>query len=402
MLLDFFSHLRRSGLPVSTTEHLLLLEGLSKQVGVLDLQKFYLFARLCLIKDESLYDRFDQVFQDYWAGKEAAFDLNVDNIPQEWLRMADRDALTDEQKAMVEAMGGWDKLMETLAKRLEEQDEAHHGGSKWIGTRGTSPFGHGGFNPEGVRIGGKGGQGRAVKVWEQRRYKDLDGTRELGTRDFKIALRSLRRLTRDGRPDTLDLNGTIRATAQNAGLLDIKMRAERRNSVNVLLLLDIGGSMDYHSALCEQLFSAARTEFKHLEHFYFHNFIYEKVWKDNSRRHNDTVSVPELIRTYGKKYRLIFVGDATMSPYEVVAEGGSVEHWNNEPGAVWMQRMQQHFSHCVWLNPEKPDYWETTPSIRIIRQLMHDRMFTLSVNGIQDAIDALKTPISANLPGEQL
>ncbi len=394
MLLDFFQHLRKAGLPVSTTEHLVLLEGLSKDVGVLDLNRFYLFSRLCLIKDESLYDRFDQVFQDYWAGREAAFDLNIDNIPDDWLKLANKDALTEEQKAMVEAMGGWDKLMETLAKRLEEQTEEHHGGSKWIGTRGTSPFGHGGFNPEGVRIGGPGGQGRAVKVWEQRKYKDLDGTRELGTRDFKIALRSLRKLTRDGRQDSLDLDGTIRATAQNAGMLDIKMRAERRNTVNVLLLLDVGGSMDYHTALCEQLFSAARTEFKHLEHFYFHNFIYEKVWRANNRRHNDTVSVPELIRTYAKNYRVIFVGDATMSPYEVIAEGGSVEHWNKEPGAVWMQRMQQHFAHCVWLNPEKNDYWDTTPSIRIIRQLMQDRMFTLSVNGIQDAIDALKTPIS--------
>jgi len=240
MLLNFFSHLRRA---------------------------------LCLIKDESLYDRFDQVFQDYWSGREAAFDLNLDNIPDDWLKLSDKDALSDEQKAMVEAMGGWDKLMETLAKRLEEQNEEHHGGSKWIGTRGTSPFGHGGFNPEGVRIGGQGGQGRAVKVWEQRRYKDLDGSRELGTRDFKIALRSLRKLTRDGRADTLDLDETIRSTAQNAGMLDIKMRAERRNAINVLLLLDVGGSMDYHTALCEQLFSAARSEFKHLEHFYFHNFI---------------------------------------------------------------------------------------------------------------------------------
>jgi len=372
MLLDFFSHLRRAGLPVSTTEHLVLLEGLSKHVGVLDLSRFYQFSRLCLIKDESLYDRFDQVFQDYWAGRETAFDLNLDNIPQDWLRLADKDALSEEQKAMVEAMGGWDKLMETLAKRLEEQKEEHHGGSKWIGTRGTSPFGHGGFNPEGVRIGGPGGQGRAVKVWEQRRYKDLDGTRELG-----------------------NLDETIRSTAQNAGLLDLKMRAQRRNAVNVLLLLDVGGSMDYHTALCEQLFSAARSEFKHLEHYYFHNFIYEKVWRHNNRRHNDTVSVPELIRTYGKKYRVIYVGDATMSPYEITAEGGSVEHWNAEPGAIWMQRMQQHFSHCVWLNPEKSDYWDTTPSIRIIRQLMQNRMFTLSVNGIQNAIDALKTPISA-------
>jgi len=393
MLIGFLQHLRSAGLPVSTTEHLSLLNGLSKNIGVLDLKRFYHFSRLCLIKDESLYDRYDQVFADYWAGREAAFDLNFGNIPNEWLQLADKEALTDEQKAMVEALGGWDKLMETLAKRLEEQSDAHHGGSKWIGTRGTSPFGHSGFNPEGIRIGGPGGQGRAVKVWEQRRYKDLDGTRELGTRDFKVALRSLRKLTRDGRQDKLDLNRTIRATANNAGLLDIHMRAERRNSVNVLLLFDVGGSMDYHTAMCEQLFSAARSEFKHMEHFYFHNFIYEKVWKHNNRRHNDTIDTNDLIRTYGNKYRLIFVGDATMSPYEVMAEGGSVEHWNKEPGAVWMNRLQQHFSRCVWLNPEQNNYWDTTPSIRIIRQLMQERMYPLSVAGIQDAIDALKTPL---------
>jgi uncharacterized protein with von Willebrand factor type A (vWA) domain len=394
MLLDFFNQLRRAELPVSTTEYLVLLEGLSKNVGVLDLTRFYQFARLCLVKDESLYDRFDQVFNDYWAGRESAFDLNMDAIPDDWLKMSDKDQLTDEQKAMVEAMGGWDKLMETLAERLKDQTEEHHGGSKWIGTRGTSPFGHGGFNPEGIRIGGPGGQGRAVKVWEQRRYKDLDGNREFGTRDFKVALRSLRRLTREGRADTLDLPGTIKATANSAGLLDLKMQPERRNSVNVLLLLDVGGSMDYHTELCEQLFSAARAEFKHLEHFYFHNFVYEKLWRHNHRRHNDTVSTLDLIRTYGKKYRLIFVGDATMSPYEVLSAGGSVEHWNQETGAIWLQRMQQHFAHCVWLNPEKSTYWPTTPSIRIIKQLMADRMFTLNTDGIASAVDALKTPMT--------
>ncbi len=394
MLLDFFNQLRRAELPVSTTEYLVLLEGLSKNVGVLDLTRFYQFARLCLVKDESLYDRFDQVFNDYWAGRESAFDLNMDAIPDDWLKMSDKDQLTDEQKAMVEAMGGWDKLMETLAERLKDQTEEHHGGSKWIGTRGTSPFGHGGFNPEGIRIGGPGGQGRAVKVWEQRRYKDLDGNREFGTRDFKVALRSLRRLTREGRADTLDLPGTIKATANSAGLLDLKMQPERRNSVNVLLLLDVGGSMDYHTELCEQLFSAARAEFKHLEHFYFHNFVYEKLWRHNHRRHNDTVSTLDLIRTYGKKYRLIFVGDATMSPYEVLSAGGSVEHWNQEAGAIWLQRMQQHFAHCVWLNPEKSTYWPTTPSIRIIKQLMADRMFTLNTDGIASAVDALKTPMT--------
>ena len=394
MLLDFFSALRKGGLPISTTEYLTLVQGLSRNVGTFSLNNFYQFSRMCLIKDESLFDRFDTIFQAYWEGREQTFDLQFDSIPDEWLKLANKDALTKEQMEQVEALGGFDKLMETLRKRMEEQDEEHHGGSKWIGTRGTSPFGHSGFNPEGVRIGGPGSGKRAVKVWEQRRYRDFDSSRELGTRNFKLALRSLRKLTRDGRPDKLDLDGTIQATANNAGLLELKMQAERRNAVNVLLLLDVGGSMDYHAALCEKLFSAARSEFKHLEHYYFHNFIYEKVWRNNSRRHTETLSLPSLINTYGKQYKLILVGDATMSPYEIAVPGGSVEHWNEESGAKWLYRLQQHFANCVWLNPEKPDYWDTTPSIRITKELMKGRMFNLSADGIQQAIDALKTPIS--------
>ena len=398
MLFDFHDHLRRAGIKVSLTEWLNLIDGLSKSVGTLDIDGFYSFARLCLVKNESLYDRFDQVFRDYWAGREQRFDELADSlakgIPDEWLKLANKDALTDEQKAQVEALGGWDKLMETLAQRLEEQTEEHHGGNRWIGTRGTSPFGHGGFNPEGVSIGGgKRRQGRAVKVWEQRRYKDLDGSRELGTRNFKMALRKLRRLARDGRPDSLDLDTTIRETANKAGLLDIHMRAERQNAIKILLLIDIGGSMDYHAELSSTLFSAARAEFKRLDTFWFHNFLYERVWRDNARRHTQTTSTVELMRTYGKDYRLVIVGDATMSPYEIAMPGGSVEHWNEEAGTVWLQRLQDAFPHCVWLNPEDPDWWERTPSVRMTRELMANRMHPLTVDGLQDAIDTLKTPI---------
>lgn len=393
MLLDFFDALKKSGLKVSISEYLTLLEGLSKNIGVLSLDDFYQYSRLSLIKDESLYDHFDQVFSGYWAGREIAFNNTFEQIPEEWLKLADRPTLTEEQMAMVEALGGWDKLMETLRERMEEQTEEHHGGSRWIGTGGTSPFGHGGFNPEGVRIGGKAKHGRAVKVWEQRRYRDLDGSLEMGTRSFKMALRKLRKMARDGEADQLDLPETIRGTADNAGLLDIHMKAERRNSVKVLLLLDIGGSMDYHANICEQLFSAASAEFKRLDHFYFHNFIYEKVWKHNGRRHTDSLSLPELMRTFGKDHKLILVGDATMSPYEIAMPGGSVEHWNEEAGSIWLNRLLKAFPHCAWLNPENSDYWSNTPSIRMTHELMQERMFPLTVDGIQQAIDTLKTPL---------
>lgn len=399
MLLDLHDRLRKAGFKVSMSEWLTLMQGLSQGIGTLDIASFYAFARMSLVKNEALYDRFDQVFNDYWSGKEQSFDKLVDSlntpIPEEWLKLNDREALTDEQRAQVEALGGWDKLMETLAKRLEEQTEEHHGGSRWIGTGGTSPFGHGGYNPEGVRIGkGARRQGRAVKVWEQRRYKDLDGNREIGTRNFKMALRKLRKLARDGRPDSLDLDTTIRATANNAGLLDIHMRAERQNAIKILLMIDIGGSMDYHAELSETLFSAARTEFKRLDTFWFHNFIYERVWQNNARRHTQATPTQELLRTYGRDYRLIIVGDATMSPYEIAVPGGSVEHWNEEPGALWLKRLQMHFAHCVWLNPESPEWWDTTPSVRMARELMQERMFPMTVDGLQEAISTLKTPMS--------
>ena len=398
MLLDFFDRLRQADLPISTGEWLTLMRGLSNGIGTLGLDQFYAFARLCLVKNEAHYDRFDKVFNDYWSGQANRFENLMDSldkgIPDDWLKLKDRDALSAEQREQIEALGGWEKLMETLAERLAEQKEEHHGGSKWIGTGGTSPFGQGGFNPEGIRIGERATrQGRAVKVWEQRRYKDLDGDREIGVRNFKMALRQLRRLARDGREETLDLDTTIRKTASNAGLLDIQLKSERQNAIKVLLLIDIGGSMDYHAQLSETLFSAARTEFKRLDTYWFHNFIYERVWQDNARRHHVQTPTVDLMRSFGKDHRLIIVGDATMSPYEIAVPGGSVEHWNEEAGAVWLKRMQHAFPHCVWLNPESPDWWQSTPSVRLTKELMEDRMYPMTVEGLKSAIQALKTPL---------
>lgn len=398
MLLDFFDRLRQADLPVSTGEWLTLMRGMSNGIGTLGLEQFYAFARLCLIKNEAHYDRFDQVFNDYWSGQANRFKSLMDSldkgIPDDWLKLQDREALSAEQREQIEALGGWDKLMETLAERLAEQKEEHHGGSKWIGTGGTSPFGQGGFNPEGIRIGeGAKRQGRAVKVWEKRLYKDLDGNQEIGTRNFKMALRQLRRLARDGREETLDLDTTIRKTASNAGMLDIHLKSERQNAIKVLLLIDIGGSMDYHAQLSETLFSAARTEFKRLDTYWFHNFVYERVWQDNARRHHVQTPTVELMRSFGKDHRLIIVGDATMSPYEIAVPGGSVEHWNEEAGAVWLRRLQQAFPHCVWLNPESPEWWQSTPSVRLTKELMEDRMYPMTVEGLKSAIEALKTPL---------
>ena len=391
MLLDFFSRLRQSDIPVSIGEYLMLLEGLQQHVAGFSTEEFYYFSRQCLVKDERFFDRFDQLFADYNAGQESLFDAVVGDIPAEWLDRPDPSHLSEEERARIEAMGGWDKLMETLRERLEEQQKRHQGGSKWIGTGGTSPFGAYGYNPEGIRIGQKEGRhGRAVKVWDRREYRNFDDSRELGTRNLKLALRKLRRFARDGVADQLDLDDTISSTARNAGYLDLKMVPERRNAVKVLLFLDVGGSMDYHTRICEELFSAARTEFKRLEYFYFHNFIYERVWQDNVRRHTDTLSTHELLRSYGSDYKVIFVGDAAMSPYEIAVPGGSVEHWNEEAGAVWMQRVVRHFKHLAWLNPENPDYWDRTPSNRLTRELIGERMYSLSVDGIGQAIKALR------------
>jgi uncharacterized protein len=383
MLIPFFFALREGGLKVGLTEFLTLLEALKQRVAFASIDDFYYLSRTCLVKDETQFDRFDRVFGAYFKGIEQALGLAPGQIPEEWLRKMAEKNLTEEEKKLIEALGGWDKLMETLKQRLEEQKGRHQGGNKWIGTAGTSPFGAHGFNPEGVRIGQQSSRNRrAVKVWDQREYQNYDDTRELGTRNLKLALRRLRKFARQGAEEILDMDDTIRSTARNAGWLDIKMVPERHNAVKVLLFLDVGGSMDDHVRVCEELFSAAKTEFKHLEYFYFHNFIYEYVWKDNSRRHGQRSPTFDVMHKYGHDYKLIFVGDATMSPYEIVHPGGSVEHWNEEAGSTWIKRLLDTYPQAIWLNPEPENRWEYTPSIQITQELMGSRMFPLTLEGL--------------------
>lgn len=391
MLTDFFYRLRKVQIPVSVTEYLTLLSALEAGVAGLSVNDFYYLARAALVKDERFFDRFDQVFGDYIRGKQTLFEEILGEIPLDWLRKQQELNLSEEDKKLVESLGGWDKLMETLKQRLEEQKKAHHGGSKWIGTGGTSPFGAHGYNPEGVRIGqGQGRQGRAVKVWDRRDYRNLDDQIELGTRNIKVALRKLRKFAREGAEEELDLDDTIRSTARKAGLLDIKLVPERRNTTKLLLFLDVGGSMDPHVKVCEELFSAARAEFKHLEHFYFHNFVYETVWRDNLMRANVRLPTAQLMNKYSADHKVVFVGDATMSPYEVMAVGGSIEHWNEESGATWMARLMALYPYAVWLNPQPEDYWSYIPSIGIVKQLLSDRMFPLTIDGLERAMKALK------------
>ena len=364
MLIDFFFTLKKGGVPCTIREFLNLLEGLEKHVIYGNVDDFYHLSRICLVKNEAHFDRFDRAFAEYFKGVEKLDDLFGKEIPEEWLRKLAEKTLSDDEKKLIEALGGFDKLMETLKKRLEEQKGRHQGGSKWIGTAGTSPFGAYGYNPEGVRIGQDGSRNRrAVKVWDQREYRNLDDQVELGTRNIKVALRRLRRFAREGAPDEFDLPNTIQSTAHNAGYLDIKMRPELHNKVKVLLFLDIGGSMDDHIKVCEELFSAVKTELKHLEYFYFHNFVYESVWKDNRRRFGERTSTLDVIRKYGPDYKLIFVGDATMSPYEIMEPGGSVEHNNEEPGVVWINRLLNHYKHSAWLNPTPEGHWDYTSSL---------------------------------------
>jgi len=389
MFVDFFFKLRENKVPVTLREYLVLLEGLDRRIVYADVEAFYYLARTCLVKDEKNYDRFDRTFGEFFKGIIREDDQIEIDLPEEWLRQMAEKLLTDEEKAQIEALGGWEKLMETLRERLQEQKGAHHGGKKWIGTGGTSPFGNAGYNPEGIRIGGKGGNRRAVKVWEKREFKNYDDTIELGVRNIKIALRRLRKFARQGAPDQLDLPDTIRSTAKNAGYLDLKLVPERRNAVKVLIFFDVGGSMDDHVRVCEELFSAVRTEFKHLEYFYFHNFVYEGVWKDNARRHTLKTPLTDVLNTYGPDYRVIFVGDATMSPYEITHPGGSVEHWNEEAGAIWARRILNRFEKAVWLNPEPVVRWERTPSIRVAREIMEDRMFPLTIQGLEEAMTEL-------------
>ena len=390
MLIRFFFMLREGGLKPSITELLTLLAALKGGVAGHSVEDFYYLARAALVKDESLYDRFDRIFGAHFRGIEASLKNLAGEIPEEWLRRQAELLLSEEERAQIEAMGGFDKLMEALRQRLDEQDERHEGGSKWIGTAGTSPFGAYGYNPEGVRIGQTGSRHRsAVKVWDKREFRNLDDSVELGTRNIKVALRRLRRFAREGAADQLDLDATIDSTARNAGLLDIKMVPERHNAIKVLLCLDIGGSMDDHIRICEELFSAARTEFTHLEYYDLHNFIYESLWKDNRRRHSERIPLSEITHRYGPDYKLIFVGDATMSPYEIVYPGGSVEHWNEEPGAVWIKRLLKSYPKSIWLNPEPQSRWDYTPSIKLTRELMENRMFPLNISGIDDGIKAL-------------
>ena len=390
MLLPFFTALRDAKVPVSMKEWLHLMEAMDKDVAGRKVDDFYHLSRAVLVKDEKHYDRFDQVFGKVFAGIEsvgAGEEPSLD-VREDWLKLLNEKFLTDEEKAEIEALGGFDKLMETLKQRLEEQKGRHEGGNKWVGTGGTSPFGHGGYNPEGVRVGGPGKQGRAVKVWEKREYRNLDDQVELGTRNIKVALRRLRRFARQGAPDELDMDATIDGTARQ-GWLDIHMRPERRNTIKVLLFLDIGGSMDAHVKMCEELFSAAKTEFKHLEFFYFHNCLYEGVWKDNRRRHSEKIPTWDVLNKYPADWRAIFVGDATMSPYEVTMPGGSVEHWNEEAGAVWMKRATQQWDKVAWLNPSPERYWNYSASVGMLRELVDERMYPLTLDGLEKAMRAL-------------
>jgi hypothetical protein len=393
MLIDFFYTLRAAKLPVSVKEYLTLLEALQQDVvgprnpEACSMDDFYFLSRTTLVKDEKHFDRFDRAFAAYFRGVEMVADFTKP-IPADWLRQEIERILSDEQKANAPKMD-WDELMETLKKRLEEQKERHEGGSKWIGTGGTSPFGHGGQNPQGVRIGGKGSNKSAVKVWEQRAYRDYDDTQELGTRNIKVALRRLRKFAREGNDFELDLPDTIRATAANAGWLDIKMIPERHNNVKVLLLMDVGGSMDEHIERVEELFSAAKTEFKHLEFFYFHNCVYDFVWKNNRRRHLEKFPTFDILRKYNRDYKLIFVGDATMSPYEILQPGGSVEYNNEEAGAEWLQRLTHAFPRFAWINPEPQGVWQYRQSVSVIQQLMSQRMFPLTLKGLEDTMRML-------------
>lgn len=386
MLLNFFDSLRHQGLPVTFGELSDLITALEHHIAFADMEQFYYLSRACMVKDEKNYDKFDRAFKAHFTELEDLDDFLEVLIPEDWLRSEFMKTLSEEEKAQIESLGGLEKLIETFKKRLEEQDEAHHGGNKWIGTGGTSPFGNGGFNPEGIRMGGEGGGRSAVKVWDRREFKDLDDSIELGTRNIKMALRRLRKFARTGAEDELDLDDTIRSTAHNGGLLDIKMVPERHNSVKVLLLFDVGGSMDPYVRTCEELFSAARIEFKHMEYYYFHNFIYDGLWQSHDMRYNEVTPTIDVLRKYGRDYRVIFVGDAAMATYEITHAGGSIDFMNREPGANWLNRFQETFDKLVWLNPTPKEYWKHTHSTKIIRDLMDDQMYPLTLKGMEEAM----------------
>ena len=388
MFFSFMEELRTAGISASLKEHLALLEALDAEVIEQTPEAFYYLARTTLVKDEALLDRFDQVFNKVFKGIFSEYGQNPVDVPSDWLKAIAEKYLSPEEMAKIEAMGSWDELMDTLKKRLEEQEKRHEGGNKWIGTGGTSPYGNSGYNPEGVRIGGESKHKRAVKVWEKREFQNLDHTRELGTRNIKIAMRRLRRFARDGAVDELDIDGTINGTARK-GWLDIQMRPERRNAIKVLLMLDVGGSMDPFIKLCEELFSAATSEFKNLEFFYFHNCPYEGVWKDNKRRFSERTPMWDVLHKFPHDYKVVMVGDASMSPYEITHPGGSVEHFNEESGAVWMHRITNTYPAAVWLNPVPEKQWGYSQSTKIIKELMNDRMYPLTLEGLDDAMREL-------------
>src|SRR6478672_2255111 len=388
MFFSFVDELRAAGITASMKEHLTLLEALDADVIGARPEDFYFLARATFVKDEGLLDRFDQVFAKVFRGLETSYGTDAAPIPEEWLKKVAELYLTPEQMAEIKSLGSWEEIMAALKQRLEEQKGRHQGGSKWIGTGGTSPFGNGGYNPEGVRIGGESKHRRAVKVWDKREFRDLDDQVELGTRNIKIALRRLRKFARTGAPDEFDLDNTVKGTAHK-GYLDIHMRPERHNTIKVLALFDIGGSMDWHVKLVEELFSAAKTEFKHLVHFYFHNCLYEKVWKENRRRYQETTPTWDVLHKYPHDYKVVIVGDASMSPYEITTAGGSVEHFNEEAGAVWLERVTRTYPACVWLNPVPEEQWDYTYSIRMVRQLMGHRMYPLTLEGLDQAMREL-------------
>ena len=386
MFISLFNTLKATGIPVSLRELLDLIAAVDKRLAFADMEQFYFLSRAILVKDEKHYDKFDRAFDIYFKGIESIDDILEMLIPDEWLKAEFEKHLTEEELREIQSLGGLEKLLDAFKKKLEEQEERHEGGNKQIGTGGTSPFGNSGENPEGIRVGGEGGKGKAAKVWEARDFKNLYDDVELGTRNMKVALRRLRKLIRDSADEEFDLDNTISSTAKKAGLLDVRFRPEKRNAVKVLVLFDVGGSMDPHIKVCEELFSAAKTEFKNLEYFYFHNFIYETVWKDNRRRQNERVYTEDIIHKYSADYKIIFVGDATMAPYEITNPGGSIEHWNEEAGALWMKRMVGIYDKLVWLNPVPEEHWEYSASVELTRSLVEHNMFPLTIRGLEESM----------------
>ncbi|MEH6556644.1 MAG: VWA domain-containing protein [Oceanicoccus sp.] len=389
MLISFFQVLKRAGVPVSIKELLDLLLALKNNLAFANIDEFYYLSRTIMVKDEKYFDKFDRAFGVYFKDLETLEDVIEAMIPEDWLRHEFTKQLSEEDKAKIESLGGLEKLIEEFQKRLDEQKKRHQGGNKWIGTGGTSPFGHSGYHPEGMRVGGESKNKKAVKVWEKRDYKNLDDSVELGTRNIKVAMRRLRKFARTGAEEELDMDDTIRSTAHNAGLLDIKMVPERHNAVKVLLFFDVGGSMDPHIKVCEEMFSAARSEFKHMEYFYFHNFVYESVWGDNVRRHNERLQMLDVLHKYSSDYKVIFIGDASMSPYEILQPGGSVEHWNEESGEMWMRKLKETYDKVIWINPVPPEEWHYTSSIDVTNKLVEGHMYPLTVKGLEEGMTYL-------------